>query len=59
MVFFLSILVRMFGLLFVMIIWPPTATFKGENDGVGSLDKVKIDAAEKKTRPIDFLLQGE
>jgi hypothetical protein len=30
-----------------MIIWPPTATFKGEYDGVGSLDKVKIDAAER------------
>jgi hypothetical protein len=47
MVYFLSILVRKFGLLFVMIIWPPTATFKGEHDGVGALDKVEIDRAEK------------
>mmetsp|Transcript_10151 Transcript_10151/g.9844 ORF Transcript_10151/g.9844 Transcript_10151/m.9844 type:complete len:105 (-) Transcript_10151:47-361(-) len=47
MVYFLSILVRMFRLKFVMIIWPPTATFKGEHDGVGSLNKDEIDLAER------------
>jgi hypothetical protein len=57
MVYFLSILVKMFGLLFVMIIWPPTATFRGEHDGVGSIDKVEIDRAEKMELK-DFLLQG-
>lgn len=30
-----------------MAIYPPTATFKGEHDGVGNLDKVLIDDHEK------------
>jgi hypothetical protein len=31
-----------FNLLFVVLIIPPTATFKGEHDGVGNLDKIFI-----------------
>jgi hypothetical protein len=42
MVFFLSMLLRRFNLLFVVLIIPPTATFKGEHDGVGNLDKISI-----------------
>ena len=32
-------IVRMFDLLWAMAVYPPTATFKGEHDGVGNLDK--------------------
>ena len=42
MAFFLSILLRIHNLLFVVIIIPPTATFKGEHDGVGNPDKILI-----------------
>jgi hypothetical protein len=41
MVYLLSILVKMFGFLFVMIIWPPTATFKGNMMAQGVLTKLR------------------
>ena len=35
----LADLVRRFNLVWAMAVYPPTATFKGEHDGVGNLDK--------------------
>jgi hypothetical protein len=37
---------RKFGLLWSMAVYPPTATFKGEHDGVGNLDKRVIRNSE-------------
>jgi hypothetical protein len=39
-------LVRKYDLLYAMAVYPPTATFKGEHDGVGNLDKNVIQQAE-------------
>ena len=47
---FLCALVALFGLLWVMAMWPPTATFKGEHDKVGGLGKDCLQAAEKSAR---------
>jgi hypothetical protein len=38
--------VRKYDLLWAMAVYPPTATFKGEHDGVGNLDKNVIRQAE-------------
>ena len=38
--------VRKYNLVYAMAIYPPTATFKGEHDGVGNLDKNVIRQAE-------------
>jgi hypothetical protein len=42
----LANLVRKFDLKWAMAVYPPTATFKGEHDGVGNLDKNIIRKAE-------------
>ena len=42
----LSNLVKKFNLVWAMAVYPPTATFKGEHDGVGNLDKKIIRRAE-------------
>ena len=42
----LADLVRRFKLVWAMAVYPPTATFKGEHDGVGNLDKNVIRKAE-------------
>lgn len=42
----LSNLVRRFNLKWAMAVYPPTATFKGEHDGVGNLDKNIIRKAD-------------
>lgn len=42
----LSNLVKKFNLVWAMAVYPPTATFKGEHDGVGNLDKKLIRQAE-------------
>jgi hypothetical protein len=39
-------LIRKYDLVWAMAIYPPTATFKGEHDGVGNLDKNVIRQAE-------------
>jgi hypothetical protein len=39
-------LVRKYHLVWAMAVYPPTATFKGEHDGVGNLDKNVIRQAE-------------
>jgi hypothetical protein len=38
--------VRKYDLIWAMAVYPPTATFKGEHDGVGNLDKNVIRQAE-------------
>ena len=38
--------VRIYNLVYAMAIYPPTATFKGEHNGVGNLDKNVIRQAE-------------
>ena len=38
--------VNFFDLIWAMTVYPPTATFKGEHDGVGNLDKKVIRQAE-------------
>ena len=42
----LTNLIKKFNLLSAMAVYPPTATFKGEHDGVGNLDKRIIRQAE-------------
>ena len=42
----LADLVRRYSLVWAMAVYPPTATFKGEHDGVGNLDKNVIRKAE-------------
>jgi hypothetical protein len=42
----LANVVSKFNLVWAMAVYPPTATFKGEHDGVGSLDKNVIRQAE-------------
>lgn len=42
----LANVVRKFNLKWAMAVYPPTATFKGEHDGVGNLDKNIIRKAE-------------
>ena len=39
-------LVRKYDLVWAMAVYPPTATFKGEHDGVGNLDKTLIRQTE-------------
>ena len=39
-------LVKKYDLVWAMAVYPPTATFKGEHDGVGNLDKKVIKQAE-------------
>ena len=42
----LNNVVNKFNLIWAMAVYPPTATFKGEHDGVGNLDKNIIRQAE-------------
>ena len=39
-------MVKKHDLVWAMAVYPPTATFKGEHDGVGNLDKKVIRQAE-------------